>query len=147
MKFNKALMGTAVIWSKESTCKRNQVGAVIARNGRIVSTGYNGTISGASNTCEELCQTCSGKGCERCQGTGLVSKNTVVHAETNAILFAAKNGIQTNGCSIYITLSPCIECAKMIVQAGINEVYYKEQYRNTDGVEFLKQNGVIIKQI
>ena len=73
--------------------------------------------------------------------------NKVIHAEANAILFAAKNGIATNGCEMYVTLSPCSECAKMIVQAGIKKLYYKEEYKNTIGLDFLKKQGVKIERV
>lgn len=166
-KYDKPMMETAYVWAKESYCKRNQVGSVLSKDGRIVSIGYNGTISGAKNECESNCPECNGRGivldqpeprfshetkivktkkCSRCGGTGLVSKNTVVHAEANALMFAAKNGIETEGCTLYVTLSPCIECSKMIIQAGIKDVVYGEDYRITHGVEFLKENGVNVRQ-
>jgi len=160
-KYDTAMMETAIVWSKESYCKRNKVGAVLSREGRIVSVGYNGTISGAKNECEEIvkreevCSKCYGTGflgndiiCQNCIN-GLIqpvlkSKNTVVHAEANALMFASKNGISTDKCTLYITLSPCIECAKMIIQSGIKRVVYKEDYRITDGIDFLKEHKIDI---
>ena len=133
-KYDNAMMETARVWAKQSHCIRNKVGAIISKDGRIVSNGYNGTVHGADNCCEE--------GNEK-----VVSKNSVVHAEANAILFAVKNGITTNGCKVYITLSPCIECAKMIVQSGITEVLYQTEYRDTTGIEFLKENSIQVRQI
>ena len=130
-KYDVPMMQTAFIWAKQSSCKRNQVGAIIANQGRIISNGYNGTITGADNCCED----------------GDVSKNTVVHAEANALMFAAKNGIPTEGCSIYVTLSPCIECAKMIIQAGIKEVMYHENYRIDQGIEFLKEHNIKVRKV
>jgi dCMP deaminase len=130
MKYDKTLMNTAKIWSNESYCDRKKVGAVIAQDSRIISTGYNGTISGSENCCEDEVQ---GK---------LISKNTVVHAEANAIMYAAKNGIKTDGCTLYVTMSPCVECAKMIIQSGIKRVVYSEQYRMTDGIDFLKEHNI-----
>ena len=134
-KVHKVMMDTAYIWSKLSYCKRNKVGCVIAKDKRILVTSYNGTLSGTKNICEDKIN------------DELVTNPEVVHAEMNAIAFAAKNGININGCSIYITLSPCIECSKLIFQSGIKEVYYKEKYRKTNGIDFLKENGILIKQI
>ena len=134
-KYDKPMMQTAKIWAEQSSCDRNKVGAIIANEGRIISNGYNGTITGADNTCEEVVD-----------GV-VISKNTVVHAEANALMFAAKNGIPTNGCSIYITLSPCIECAKMIIQAGIKEVIYSEDYRINHGTEFLRKHNIKVRKI
>jgi len=101
---------------------RSKVGSVIVKDNRVIVNSWNGTISGEDNCCEE----------------NGVTKSTVVHAEANAILFAAKNGIKIDGTKMYVTLSPCIECAKMIVQSGIKEVYYLEEYRDKTGIEFLK---------
>jgi dCMP deaminase len=162
--YDKPMMETAYVWAEQSYCKRNKVGAVLSKDGRIVSVGYNGTISGADNQCEEeideACEHCNGEGyfetpgvmsfdCDKCQGTGkkLVSKNTVVHAEANALMFAARNGIETEGCKLYVTLSPCIECSKMIIQAGIKRVIYSEDYRITDGVDFLRKHGVNVVKL
>jgi len=178
-KYDAAMMKTALIWAQESYCKRNKVGAIISRDGRVVSNGYNGTITGADNCCEENVSNylkctrcgCSDKDeltyeevnedyhftnnfCGACKYTGFVkpvyvtkSKNTIVHAEANAILFAAKNGIATESCSLYVTLSPCIECAKMAVQCGIKEVIFLKEYRDSKGIQFLKENGVTIKHL
>lgn len=127
-------MKHAEVEALQSYCERKQVGAVITRNGRIVSSGYNGTVSGSDNCCEE--KVYDGFGVQK------VSKNTVVHAEANAILFAAKHGVPTNGCEMFLTLSPCIECAKMIIQSGIKMVYYKEVYRDMAGMKFLEENNI-----
>lgn len=132
-----ALMEHAQVASKRSYCERKQVGAVLAKDGRIVSTGFNGTISKSENCCEETIY--DGFGAHK------VSKNTVVHAEMNCILFAGKYGIATQGCDLFVTLSPCIECSKAIIQAGIKSVYYKEEYRNTEGIKFLSQFISVIK--
>ena len=161
-KYERAMMETAFIWAEESYCKRKKVGAVISNQGRIVATGYNGTCSGADNSCEEqtneTCEKCNGSGsidvahgqidCPSCLGTGKVhkTKNNVLHAEMNAISFAAKHGINTNGCTLYVTLSPCIICANLIIQAGIKEVVYREEYRITDGIEHLKSNNIKVRK-
>lgn len=146
------MMETAYIWAKESYCVRAQVGAILAKDGRILSTGYNGTITGSDNCCEIPCSVCNGKkkkmkSCTRCQGSGLNSKTSVVHAEANAIAFAGKYGIKTKGCTMYVTLSPCIECSKIMMQHGIKEVYYSKSYRGDLGAKFLKENGVKVKRI
>ena len=162
-KYDKVMMETALIWAEESYCERAQVGAVLASGGRIISNGYNGTVSGADNCCEEevlRCYDCDARfdednfnghyQCPHCNnrvGKGTKTKNNVVHAEANAILFAAKNGIETEGATMYVTLAPCIECAKMIKQSGIIRVVYDSDYRKSAGVEFLIRNNVEIQQI
>ena len=120
------LMETAKIWSRVSHCKRNQVGAVISIDKRIISTGYNGMPSGYENCCEE----------------DDLTKKLVIHAEANAILFAAKEGISTRGSTLHVTLSPCVECVKMIIQSGVKEVFYNETYHNVEGIKILKENGI-----
>jgi len=135
VKYNKVMMKTAFIWAEMSYCKRAKVGAVIAKDNRILVASYNGTVSGANNCCEEE------------KENELVSKNTVVHAEINAIAYAAKNGIKTDDCTIYITLSPCVECSKAIIQCGIKKVFYKTEYRDISGIEFLKENNISVEQI
>jgi len=134
LKIELAMFETAIIWSKLSTCKRKQVGAVISRDKRILITAYNGTLSGKDNNCEKLINEKN------------VTCKSVIHAEMNAIAFSAKNGININNCSIYITLSPCIECAKLIFQSGIKKVFYIEEYRDREGIDFLIKNGLYIKQ-
>ena len=124
-------MATAFVWAKKSYCKRSQVGAVLAKDGRIISTGYNGTISGETNNCEDSAGN---------------TVNTVVHAEENVIAFAAKYGISTEGCTLYTTLSPCDRCAKLLIQAGITTVVYADEYRNTDGLNMLKMHGMIVEK-
>jgi len=159
-KYDNVMMETALLWSVHSKCERAKVGAILAQDGRIISNGYNGTVSGSpeGNCCEKLVYRCSDKECNKkfqepvpfCECGKKVhksteTKNNVVHAEANAILFAAKNGIRTEGCTMYVTLSPCIECAKMIKQAGIARVVYDNGYRSSDGIEFLKRNNVIVE--
>lgn len=128
-------MDIAQITATMSYAERKKVGAVIAKDGRIISTGYNGMCKGSDNVCEVKTP------------SGLISSPEVVHAEANAILFAARNGQSTEGCTLYITMSPCIECAKMIIQCGIKEVYYDEDYRDSSGKELLIKNKITIKQI
>lgn len=110
-----------------SKAKRLQVGAVIVKDDRPISVGYNGTPSGGSNICETMVD------------GSLVTKKEVIHAEKNAIAFAAKNGMSTNECTLVITNSPCFDCATLIIQAGIKEVYYETEFRDLEGVYFLQQ--------
>jgi len=124
-------MEHAKLASTMSYCKRNLVGSVIVKDNRIISEGRNGTVESSDNCCEES------------YNGEFITKNSVVHAEANAILFAARHGISTLGCTIYITLSPCMECAKMIIQSGIKRVVYKDDYRDLSGIEFLKENNII----
>lgn len=121
-----AMMRIAWIFAGQSYCKRRQVGAVLVKDNRILATGYNGTLSGRKNDCEE-------------DG---VTLQEVLHAEQNVIAFAAKNGIPMDGCTLYVTTNPCQDCAKLLVQAGIKEVVYQEVYRDVKGLELLADNGV-----
>lgn len=136
-KLNNFFMKSAELSATLSYCERKKVGAVLVKDSRIIVNSYNGTISGSENCCEETIY--DGFGAHK------VSKNTVVHAEMNCILFAGKYGIATQGCDLFVTLSPCIECSKAIIQAGIKSVYYKEEYRNTEGIKFLSQFISVIK--
>jgi dCMP deaminase len=125
------MLATAVLWSSKSKARRTKVGAVIAKDGRIISIGYNGTPPGYDNCCEK-------------DG---VTIPEVVHSEANAILFCARNGIVTEGTTLYLTLSPCIECAKMIATAGIVRVVFKEKYRHQDGLELLEKLKIPFEQL
>lgn len=120
------LLNVAEALAERSTCHRAQVGAIIARDFRIISTGYNGSPSGMPH-----CPLDEEPGCDR-----------TVHAEANAIVYAARQGIATEGATLYTTLSPCVECAKLIVNAGIQQVYYAEAYRIPDGIQYLMDAGV-----
>lgn len=122
----------ASIWAKNSYCKRRQVGALIVKDRMIISDGYNGTPSGFENICEDE----SG-----------ATKPYVLHAEANAITKVAKSGNSSAGSTLYVTASPCVECAKLIIQAGIRRVVYRDEYRLTDGVELLQRAGVEIVKI
>lgn len=117
----------ARIWSENSYCKRRQVGALLVKDKSIISDGYNGTPSGFENLCED---------------EDNKTKPYVLHAEANAITKVAKSGNSSDGATLYVTASPCIECAKLIIQAGIKRVVYSEHYRYTDGVELLEKAGV-----
>jgi len=117
----------AQIWAENSYCQRRKVGALIVKDKMIISDGYNGTPSGFENICEDE--------------NGL-TKPYVLHAEANAITKIARSGNNSEGATLYVTASPCIECAKLIVQAGIKRVVYSEQYRLTDGIDLLKRAGI-----
>lgn len=132
---NLAHMDVAYRYSKLSHAKRAKVGAIIVRDDRILSIGYNGTPPKWDNSCEIETD------------NGLITKPEVLHAEANCIAKIAKSTESSDGADMYITLSPCFECSKQIFAAGIKRLYYREQYRNTNGLDFLKKAGVIIEQI
>ena len=117
----------ALIWAENSYCVRRKVGALVVKNNMIISDGYNGTPTGFENICED---------------ENNVSKPYVLHAEANAITKLARSSNSSDGATLYVTASPCIECAKLIIQSGIKRVIYTEQYRLTDGVDLLKRAGI-----
>ena len=120
----------AGVWARNSYCKRRQVGALIVKDRMIISDGYNGTPSGFENICEDE--------------TG-VTKPYVLHAEANAISKVAQSGNSSKDATLYVTASPCMECAKLIIQSGIKRVVYGEKYRIMDGVELLERAGVVVE--
>lgn len=117
--------------AEESYCKRLQVGAVIVKDGNIISFGYNGTPTGRPNKCEE----------------NDVTFSYVLHAESNAITKACKSPISTEGATMYLTHSCCVECAKLIIQSGIKQVYYLKDYRDTSGIKLLRDCDVDVSRI
>ncbi len=131
-KFDKSYVEMASIWAKNSYCKRRQVGALLVKDKMIISDGYNGTPSGFENVCEDE----SG-----------ATKPYVLHAEANAISKVAKSGNSSDGSTLYVTASPCIECAKLIIQAGIKRVVYRDEYRLTDGVDLLRRAGIEVEKV
>lgn len=131
-KFDDKYMQMAAVWATNSYCKRRQVGALIVKDRMIISDGYNGTPSGFENVCED--------------GDG-VTKPYVLHAEANAISKVAKSGNSSEGATLYVTASPCMECAKLIIQAGIARVVYRDEYRLNDGVELLCRAGIQVEKI
>lgn len=131
-KFDKSYMEMAAVWARNSYCKRRQVGALIVKDDMIISDGYNGTPSGFENICED--------------DSG-VTKPYVLHAEANAITKLAKSGMRGGGATLYVTASPCMECSKLIIQAGIKRVVYRDEYRLTDGIDLLKRAGVIVEKV
>lgn len=131
-KFDDRYLEMAAIWAKNSYCKRRQVGALIVKDKMIISDGYNGTPSGFENVCEDE----SG-----------ATKPYVLHAEANAISKVAKSGNSSEGSTLYVTASPCIECSKLIIQAGIKRVVYRDEYRLTDGVDLLRRAGIEVEKV
>lgn len=126
----------AHVVSERSTCPRKSVGAILVREGRTLSMGYNGAPSGLPHCHDEGCLTGPDGGCIRSQ-----------HAEANAIAFAARHGISTQGAELWVTLSPCYSCAKLIINAGITDVYFTEAYRLSDGIDLLKSARVRVHQV
>lgn len=120
----------ARIWAENSYCRRRQVGALVVKDKMIISDGYNGTPSGFENVCEDE--------------TGTTFPY-VLHAEANAITKLARSSNNSDGATLYVTASPCIECAKLIIQSGIRRVVYAEKYRLTDGIDLLKKAGVKVE--
>ena len=140
-KFISAYMDVAERFSKLSTAKRLQVGAIVVKDDRIISIGYNGMPSGWTNDCEnQIIDVKTGD-------TTLVTKQEVLHAESNAIAKLAKSGESGEGAAIFVTHQPCIECAKLIYQSGIRSVYYSKEYRLTDGLKFLTKSGVNVIKV
>ena len=117
----------AQIWAENSYCKRRQVGALVVKDKMIISDGYNGTPSGFDNICEDETNT---------------TYPYVLHAEANAITKLARSSNNSDGATLYVTASPCIECAKLIIQAGIKRVIYGEEYRLSDGLDLMRKAGI-----
>ncbi len=132
LKYDKAYLRIAKEWGKLSYCKRKQVGAIIVKNRMIISDGFNGTPTGFENTCEDEQNN---------------TKWYVLHAEANAISKVAGSTQSSKGATLYITLSPCKECSKLIYQAGIIRVVYNKSYKDNSGLEFLKKAGVELIKI
>ena len=126
-KYDKAYLKMALEWGELSYCKRRKVGALIVKDKMIISDGYNGTPTGFENICEDD------------EG---YTKWYVLHAEANAIAKVSSSTQSTNGATLYITLSPCRECSKLIFQSGIKRVVYNREYKDTSGLEFLEKAGV-----
>ena len=131
-RYDKAYMKMAQTWGELSHCKRKKVGALIVKDRMIISDGYNGTPSGFENECED---------------ENHYTKWYVLHAEANAILKVAASAQSCEGATLYITLSPCRECSKLIHQAGIKRVVYSVKYKDRSGLDFLEKAGVILTQL
>ena len=140
-KFKKAFMQAAQTFAELSHARRLKVGAIVVKDDRIISIGYNGMPAGWDNTCEEEIKWPNG------EIRGLITKPEVLHAETNAIAKLAKSNDSGNGATMFITHSPCIECAKLIYQSGINHVVYMQKYRDDSGIQFLERSGVTVEQV
>lgn len=124
---DKRYLRMATIWAENSYCQRRQVGAILVSGQMIISDGFNGTPAGFENICEDA---------------NGITKPYVLHAEANAISKVARSNNSSQGATLYVTASPCLECAKLIIQAGIARVVYNELYRITDGIDLLKRAGV-----
>lgn len=122
----------ALIWAQNSYCKRRQVGALIVKDKMIISDGYNGTPSGFENVCED---------------ENNLTKPYVLHAEANAITKVAKSGNSSDGATLYVTSSPCLECSKLIIQAGIKRVIFTENYRLEDGINLLRRADIEVSHV
>ena len=120
----------ALIWAENSYCERRKVGALVVKDNMIISDGYNGTPTGFENICEDENNT---------------SKPYVLHAEANAITKLARSSNSSEGATLYVTASPCIECAKLIIQSGIERVVYSEEYRKSEGIELLKRANIKVE--
>jgi|TARA_B100002019_G_C21084089_1_gene505255 dCMP deaminase len=132
LKYDKAYLKMALEWGKLSYCKRRQVGALIVKDRMIISDGYNGTPTGFENFCED---------------EENYTKWYVLHAEANAITKVASSAQSSKGATLYVTLSPCRDCSKLIFQSGIIRVVYHEEYKDRSGLDFLIKAGVEVKQI
>ena len=122
----------ARVWAENSYCKRRRVGALVVKEKMIISDGYNGTPSGFENICED---------------ENGITKPYVLHAEANAITKLARSGNNSDGSTLYVTASPCIECAKLIIQAGIKRVVYGEKYRLTEGIDLLRRAKIEVEDL
>jgi len=131
-KFDQSYLQMAAVWAKNSYCKRRQVGALLVKDRMIISDGYNGTPSGFENVCED---------------ENGVTKPYVLHAEANAISKVAQSGNSSHGATLYVTASPCMECAKLIIQSGIKRVVYRDEYRLTDGIDLLRRAGIEVEHV
>lgn len=132
-------MKVAVLTGELSYCKKRQVGAVAVKDKRIIATGYNGTLPGSKNICEEEM---------RYEDGSVVLKTLpdVEHAERNLIAFSAKHGIPLLDTTLYITTAPCVDCSKAIINSGINRVIYKDLYKNQDGIAFLTRHNILVER-
>ncbi len=131
-KFDQSYIEMAAVWARNSYCKRRQVGALLVKDRMIISDGYNGPPDRFENNCEDA------------EG---VTRPYVLHAEANAITKVAKSGNSSSGATLYVTAAPCLECAKLIIQAGVRRVVYRDEYRLTDGIDLLRTAGVEVEQV
>lgn len=139
-KLKQAYLKTAETFAELSHARRLHVGAIVVKDDRIISIGYNGMPAGWDNTCEDVVQHSD-------DTTSLKTKPEVLHAETNAIAKLARSNESGLGADIFITHAPCLDCAKLIYQSGIKRVWYGTEYRDSTGVNFLQQSGILIEQL
>jgi len=133
-------MDTAERFSQLSSAVRLKVGAVVVKDNRIISIGYNGTPAGWDNCCEEVVQLSD-------DTVTTKTKDEVIHAEANAVAKLARDGESGSGADLFCTHAPCVQCAKIIYGAGISSVYYRESYRNNDGIDFLQKCKINVKKV
>ena len=153
-KYNQSYMATAEIFAGHSSARRLHVGAVIVKDDRIISIGYNGMPTGWDNNCEDKIYCDDGDWREQTDKLHdewvtykLKTKPEVLHAETNAIAKLAKSTESGDGATMFITHAPCVDCAKLVYQSGISSVYYRNSYRDENGIQFLEKAGVKVEQI
>lgn len=149
-KFIDAYMKTAEVFAELSSARRLHVGAIVVKDDRIISIGYNGMPSGWDNNCEyeeEVLQSEFGKGSWLEKTGQLKTRPEVLHAETNAIAKLAKSTESGDGATLFVTHAPCLDCAKLVYQTGINSVYYRNSYRSQEGLEFLEKAGVKVNKV
>ena len=154
-KFRNAYMKVAETFAELSSARRLHVGAIIVKDDRIISIGYNGMPSGWDNNCEDKIYCEDGDWSEQqlpkdaniWKKYKLVTKPEVLHAETNAIAKLAKSTESGNGATLFVTHAPCLDCAKLVYQSGISSVFYRNSYRNEDGIRFLEKAGVGVEKI
>ena len=132
---DQALMRVAYVFEARSTCDRNHVGAVFARDGRIISTGYNGAPAGMEHCVHPIIRL-SNEGCK-----------VSIHAESNAIAYAARHGVSLDGATAFVSLSPCYACAQLLISAGLVRVVFDRRYRDEAGIELLMQAGLVVERI
>jgi dCMP deaminase len=154
-KFDDAHMAAAEVYAKLSSAVRLKVGCVIVKDNTIIGIGYNGMPSGWDNNCEEKIYCDDGDWSEQqlpktsnlpWKKYKLLTKREVLHAETNAIAKVSKSTNSSDGATLYVTHAPCIDCAKLVYQSGINSVFYRNSYRDTSGVNFLQECGIKVTQ-
>ena len=139
LELDKTYLRMAAVWANLSKATRKKVGCLIVKDGQIISDGYNGTPKGYDNECE----TVNEKFLDKAENK-LETKREVLHAESNALMKLAKSTNSSKDSTIYLTMSPCFDCAKLIIQAEVERVVCSEQYRITDGVDFLRKNNIIV---
>lgn len=146
-KLKQAYMKTAETFAELSHARRLHVGAIVVKDDRIISIGYNGMPAGWDNDCEYEVVVAVVDGIPQREIKELKSKPEVLHAETNAIAKLAKSTESGDGAVLFVTHSPCLDCAKLIFQSGIRSVFYRNSYRSTDGTTFLERSGVTVEQM